>query len=67
MTASELQKLLKIAQENIPSLENRQDLERHRNDDEDFFDISVWCLKDALIAAYELGKATGKAVKTDEH
>ena len=67
MTTKELEKLVKIAQENIPSLENRQDLERHRNDEEDFFDISVWCLKDALIAAYELGKATGKAVKSDEN
>ncbi len=37
-------------------MENRSDLERHFSDEEDFFEISVWGLKDALVAAYELGK-----------
>jgi|GEM_PF-955091 len=60
MTAAELQKLVNIARENIPELEARQDLEAHNSDSEDFFETSVWSLKDALIAAYELGKATGK-------
>ena len=37
-------------------MENRSDLEHHFIDEEDFFEISVWGLKDALVAAYELGK-----------
>lgn len=58
MTTTELKKLVKIAQENIPALEERENLEARDNDSDDFFETSVWCLKDALIAAYELGKAT---------
>lgn len=61
MTAKELQRLVQIACENIPELEGRPDLEAHNNDSEDFFETSVWSIKDALIAAYELGKATGAA------
>lgn len=61
MTAAELKKLVKIAQENIPAMEGRADLEAQNLDELDFLDVSVWCLKDALVAAYELGKATGKA------
>ena len=48
--------LVKIAQENISTLEWRDDLEEHRTDDEDFFETSVWSLKAALLAAYELGR-----------
>ena len=63
MTAAELKKIVKIAQENIPAMEERPDLEARNNDSADFLDVSVWCLKDALVAAYELGKATGKNKK----
>ena len=56
MTKKELNQIVKIAQENIISMENRSDLEQHFRDEEDFFEISVWGLKDALVAAYELGK-----------
>lgn len=56
MTKKELNKIIKIAQENIPELENRKDLEQHYTDDEDFFETSIWSLKAALEAAYELGK-----------
>lgn len=56
MTKKELNQIVKIAQENIISMENRSDLEQHFIDEEDFFEISVWGLKDALVAAYELGK-----------
>jgi 16S rRNA U1498 N3-methylase RsmE len=31
-------------------------LETRKSDDKDFYDISVWCLKSALKAAYELGR-----------
>ena len=50
------QAILKIAQEKIVPMEHREDLERHCSDDEDFLEIAVWGLKDALIAAYELGR-----------
>ena len=63
MTKAELNKLVKIAQENIPGMEGREDLEAKNSDDLDFLDVSVWSLKDALVAAYELGKAAGKAEK----
>lgn len=57
MTKTELKKLVAIAQENIPAMDGREDLEPQHCDDLDFLDVSVWCLKDALVAAYELGKA----------
>lgn len=60
MTTEEMKKLVKIAQENIPALEDRRNLEAKDNDAADFFETAVWCLKDALVAAYELGKATAK-------
>lgn len=47
--------LLKIVHNNI-GLEWRTDLEEHKTDDEDFFETSIWSLKAALLAAYELGK-----------
>ena len=48
--------ILKIAREKIVPMERREDLERHYRDEEDFLDIAVWELKDALLAAYELGR-----------
>lgn len=56
MTKKELEKIVKIAQANIVTMENRADLERHYNDEEDFLDIAVWELKTVLEAAYELGR-----------
>ena len=61
MTKTELKSIVKIAKENIPSLNNRSDLEPQNSDALDFIDVSVWCLKDALIAAYEAGKSTPAA------
>lgn len=58
MTTKEMQELVKIAQENIIGLENREDLEVHNNA-EDFFEASIWDIKAALVAAYELGKKKG--------
>lgn len=63
MTEAELKTIIKIAQENIPALKNRPNLESQNMDDLDFFDISVWCLKDALIAAYEAGRVAEPAVR----
>ena len=58
ITAKELQKLVNIAMECIPTLgmDGRTDLETKNSDREDFHDIAVWSLKAALIEAYNLGK-----------
>ena len=60
MTSKELQKLVEIAEKNIPALEGRRELETHNTDGEDFFETAVWSLKAALIEAYELGKKEGE-------
>ncbi len=57
-------KIVAIAQKTIPQLETRADLEPQMSDSLDFIDgIAVWVIKDALIAAYELGKKTAKECK----
>lgn len=56
MTKKELNALAKIAKKTIVPMENRTDLERHFNGDEDFLEIAIWELKDVLIEAYKLGK-----------
>lgn len=58
-------KLVKIANEHIPELNNRPTLEAMHSDHLDFFETSVWSLEKALIAAYELGKKDGE--KEDEN
>ena len=63
MTKTEYKLLAKIAREQIPGLEGRPNLEPMNSDDLDFIDVSVWCLEAALAAAYEAGKAAGKAEK----
>lgn len=49
-----------IAFRNTCSIEDRGDLEVHNSDDEDFFEVSIWSLKDILMEAYELGLKEGK-------
>ena len=57
-------KLIKIAQQEIPQLEERADLEQQMSDELDFIDgIAVWNIEAALIAAYELGRAAVKEGK----
>ena len=56
MTNRELKKLVKIAEKNLLIPEGRGDLEARNRDSEDFHDCAVWCIKAALIEAYELGK-----------
>ena len=53
---AEAKKLAVIAMQSIPELAGRGDLERHWSDEADFFETSVWSLKEALEKAYELGK-----------
>ena len=56
ISAKTAKKLLKIAMENSVVVEERGDLERRWNDEEDFLDISVWGLKAMLEQAYQLGR-----------
>lgn len=57
MTKAQLEKeLTRIACANIYGLEDRKDLKSKHNDEDDFFEASVWSLEDALKAAYELGR-----------
>ena len=60
MTNEEYKKIVQIARNHIPGLEGRKDLAPMYSDELDFIDVSVWCLEDALAAAYEAGKAAGK-------
>ena len=59
ITDKELEKLVKVAEKHIPALEGRGHLEARDSDGADFFETAVWCLKDALIEAYKLGKKAG--------
>ena len=52
--------LEKLALETLNSLNGRGNLETRNNDDEDFFEVSIWGLRDLLEKAYELGKQDGK-------
>ena len=56
MTKKELNALTKIAKKTIVPMKSRTDLERHFNGDEDFLEIAIRELEDALIEAYKLGK-----------
>lgn len=50
------QRITEMALRMIPALQGRSDLEEHGSDSEDFIEVSVWTLKEALLAVYELGK-----------
>ncbi len=52
-------KLLKIAKNYFPAVEERGSLETRDNDHEDFFEVSVWSLKAALKEAYKAGMKEG--------
>ena len=53
-------KIYNIAKQHIVGLPERGDLKTRYNDREDFLDIAVWSLEDALIAAYEQGRKDGQ-------
>ena len=49
-------KIYNIAKKHIYGLPERGDVKAHNSDHEDFLDIAVWSLEDALIATYEQGR-----------
>lgn len=53
-------KIFNIAKKHIYCLPERGDLKAHNSDREDFLDIAVWSLEEALIAAYEQGRKDGQ-------
>lgn len=55
---AETKALADIAMQCIPELAGRGDLERHWSDEEDFFETSIWSLREALEKAYALGMQT---------
>lgn len=59
LTEKENAKLLKIAMKNFSAVEDRKSLSTKDNDHEDFFEVSVWGLKDALEEAYKAGMKEG--------
>lgn len=59
LTDEEYAKLAQIACAHIPALSGRGDLETMNSDSLDFFETSVWCLEEALAAAYRAGKEAG--------
>lgn len=60
LSKKELESLVEIAKKHIYPVEVRGDLETRDNDSEDFLDVSVWSIKAALTAAYELGKESSR-------
>jgi hypothetical protein len=59
-TYAPLEALEKIAHDHVPALIGRQNgLDTMDSDDLDFFEVSVWGLKEALIEAYRLGQKDG--------
>lgn len=56
LSKKELESLVGIAKKYIYPVEARGDLETCDNDSEDFLEVSVWSIRAALEAAYELGK-----------
>lgn len=63
LTKRQQRKVLEIAKKHIYSVKERGDLETRKCDSEDFLDIAVWCLKEALEEAYELGLKEGQHEK----
>ena len=53
-------KIFNIAKKHLYGLLERGDLKAHNSDREDFLDIAVWSLEEALIAAYEQGRKDGQ-------
>ena len=56
MTKREANLIETIAEEYIYTVKERGGLEEKGTDAEDFFEVSVWSLREALEAVYEAGK-----------
>ena len=63
LTKKEQRKVLAIAKRIVYGVKERGDLEQRFNDSEDFLDIAVWTLREAMEEAYALGKEDGRNEK----
>lgn len=63
LTKKEQRKVLEIAKRVVYGVKERGDLEQRYRDSEDFMDIAVWTLRQAMEEAYALGKEDGKREK----
>ena len=63
LTKKEQQKVLEIAKRVVYGVKERGDLEQRYRDSDDFLDIAVWTLREAMEEAYALGKEDGKREK----
>ena len=60
LTKKEQRKVLEIAKRVVYGVKERGDLEQRFRDSDDFLDIAVWTLRQAMEEAYALGKEDGK-------
>ena len=63
LTKKEQRKVLEIAKRVVYGVKERGDLEQRYRDSDDFLDIAVWTLREAMEEAYALGKEDGKREK----
>lgn len=63
LTKKEQRKVLEIAKRVVYGVKERGDLETRHSDGEDFLDIAVWTLREAMEEAYALGKEDGRNEK----
>ena len=66
ITRKQERKILRLAMSKIYAVQERGDLEPRLNDSEDFLDIAVWCLRDALHAVFEYGYMEGQMEAQNE-
>jgi|GEM_PF-3032054 len=61
VSKSAYKKLLEIAKKNYLLGHNgRENLDTHNWDSQDFYEVAVWSINDALQEAYQLGLADGR-------
>lgn len=66
-TYAPLEALEKIAKGHVPGLIGRQNgLDTMDSDELDFFEVSVWELKEALIEAYQLGRKEAESERRED-
>ena len=63
LTKKEQRKVLEIAKRVVYGVKERGDLEQRFRDSDDFLDIAVWTLREAMEEAYALGKEDGRNEK----
>ena len=63
LTKKEQRKVLEIAKRVVYGVKERGDLEQRFRDSDDFLDIAVWTLRQAMEEAYALGKEDGRNEK----